>query len=445
MIAWLPTGLAVVGLAQAVVGWRLVARFASPSSAGSTQHNNVMAGLDPATHAVRQPLVAPERYGPKAHCPVMRSRVGGRIKSGHDGFSLLDADPDADGDAPGDDDAITILKPLHGSEPLLEQALATLCVQDCSNYQIVFGVQDPADPAAAIVRRLQARFPDRDIALVVDPRQHGPNRKVGNLINMLPAARHPILAIADSDLHVQPDYLTRLCEALAEPGVGLVCTLYAGLPATNCLAARLGATQITHSFLPGALLARALGRQDCLGATMVLRRETLDRIGGLRALVDHLADDNALGRLVHGLGLAVRLAHTVPATTVPETTLRALLRHELRWARTIRALAPVPFAASVLQYPLAWALLAVMLSAGAAWSVALFLAAWLVSAVLARGIDRSLAPLLSGVAFAAPVWLLPLRELMSVAVLIGGFTGSRVDWRGHALDADGPVAVPAPR
>src|SRR5277367_6426415 len=122
--------------------------------------------------------------------------------------------------------------------------------------------------------------------------------------------------------------------------------------------------------LPGVLLARALGRQDCLGTTMALRRDTLARIGGLRALVDHLADDNALGRLVQGLGLKVRLAHTIPATTVPETTLRAL--------------APAPFAASVLQYPLAWALLACVLSGGAIWSLVLFLATWLVRAVLAR-------------------------------------------------------------
>src|SRR5271165_6123742 len=337
---------------------------------------------------------------------------------------------------------ITVLKPLYGAEPLLEEALASLCMQDHPCFQVVFGVADAADPAAAVVRRLQARFPTCDIALVVDGRFHGANRKVGNLINMLPAVRHPILAIADSDLHVQPDYLARLLDALAEPGTGLVTTLYAGLPATDCLAAKLGATQITHSFLPGALLSRALGRQDCLGATMVLSRDTLDRVGGLEVLVDHLADDNALGRLVRGLGLAVRLAGTVPATTVPETTLRALLRHELRWARTIRALAPAPFAASVLQYPLVWAALAILLSAAAFWSLWLFAAAWLARAVLARGIDRSLASLLPGVAFTAPVWLLPLRELMSVVVLVGGFTGRRVDWRGYAMDADGPVAVP---
>jgi ceramide glucosyltransferase len=383
---------------------------------------------------------------------------------------------------------ITILKPLHGDEPLLEQALASVCTQDYPEYQVVFGVGDAADPALPVVARLRARFPACDIAVVVDPTRHGANGKVGNLINMLPRAKHSVLAIADSDLHAQPDYLARLAETLAEPGTGLVTTLYTGLPAANRLPQLLGATQITHCFLPGALLARAMGRQDCLGATMVLRRATLDRIGGLQALVEHLADDQVLGRRVAGLGLAVRLAATVPATTVPEARLRDLLRHELRWARTIRALEPGPFAASVLQYPLFWALLAVLLSGGAAWSFGVFFIAWVGRALAAISVDRALEPLLAGVsppplaglggkadqgwgvgeppsqsrrpddlrledganladaapqglAFPCPVWLLPLRDLISVGVMLASYAGRRVEWRGHPMTADTPGRV----
>ncbi len=373
---------------------------------------------------------------------------------------------------------ITVLKPLHGNEPLLVEALTTLCTQKYPGWQIVFGVQDAADPAAAVVRQLQTRFPARDIALVVDPTLHGPNRKVGNLINMLPAARHDILVIADSDVHVRPDYLERLVATLQQPGVGLVTTLYAGLPATPAdptqaelrqssqgrstasapptrpaLAARLGATQITHGFLPGAVLARAIGRQDCLGATMVLRRQDLDRIGGFQALVNHLADDNVLGRRIAALGLRVALADTVPLTTVPETTIRALFRHELRWARTIRALEPAGFAASTLQYPLAWAMLAILLANGALWSAGAFFAAWILRALAALSVDRALAPLWSpkptsdrpqgsidvaGLAFACPVGLLPLRDILSIAVMLTSYAGRQVDWRGHGLHADTP-------
>jgi ceramide glucosyltransferase len=337
---------------------------------------------------------------------------------------------------------VTVLKPLHGDEPALEQALESLCRQHYPVYQVVFGVQDPGDPAAAVVRRLQSRYPSRELALVVDATRHGRNHKVGNLINMLPAARHDVLVIADSDLHVQPDYLERLVAAMEPPGVGLVTTLYAGLPIERRIPPMLGASQITHGFLPGALLARAMGRQDCLGATMALRRDTLRRIGGFAALVDHLADDNVLGRLVQSAGLSVALADTVPLTTVPERRIADLFRHELRWARTIRQLAPLPFAASVLEYPIVWALLAVALAPGVPWSWLCLGVAWAVRAGAALGVDRALSAR-TGRLPSPWLWLLPVRELMSVAVMIASYAGLQVEWRGYRLQADRPARVAA--
>lgn len=344
--------------------------------------------------------------------------------------------------APGGADdpwpAVTILKPLHGDEPMLEEALASFCDQRYPRFQIVFGVQDAADPALAVVRRLQARFPGCDIDLVMDDTPHGPNRKIGNLINMFPRARHDVLVIADSDVHVAPDYLERIVAALHVPGTGLVTTLYSGLPAQPGLPSALGATQINHVFLPGALLARGLGRQDCLGATMALRRKTLLAIGGLRALADHVADDAVLGRLIGDQGLAIRLAATVPATTVPERQLHALFHHELRWARTIQSLVPVGFAFSILQFPIFWAALSVGLSAGEEWAVGLFVLSWAARAGIARGIDRSL-----GLATSAPVWLLPLRDLMSVFVILASYRGDQVKWRGEVMRVDRSRYAPA--
>ena len=337
---------------------------------------------------------------------------------------------------------ITVLKPLHGQEPLLAEALATLCEQDYpAGYQIVCGVGDTADAAIPVVRALQDRYPDCDIELVVDATRHGTNPKIGNLINMLPIARHDILVIADSDVHARPDYLRRLADALVEPAVGLVTTLYTGLPAFRSVASLLGTTQITHGFLPGALLGRALGRHDCLGATMCLRRETLSRIGGFSMLRDHLADDNVLGRLVQAAGLDVVLARTAVATTVPERRLAALWRHELRWARTIRALEPVGFAASILQYPLFWALLAVIASGAAVWTWGLVAVVWTIRALAVTGIDRALRGMLGGLAFRSPVWLLPLRDLLSVAEWIASYAGRQVDWRGLTIEADTPFRL----
>ena len=328
---------------------------------------------------------------------------------------------------------VTVLKPLHGDEPLLERALASFFVQEYPVFQLVFGVQDRADPALAVLDRLRARFPHVPVSVVVDPTPHGANRKVANLINMLPEARHDVLVIADSDMHVAPDYLDRLAAALAQPGAGLVTTLYSGLPAEDTLPARLGTSYINHAFLPGALLARALGRQDCLGATMALTRGTLQLVGGLQALANHLADDAVLGRLVLAHGMRVVLAGTVPATTVPEAQLPTLFQHELRWARTIKALVPIEFALSAIQFPLFWAALAVGLSGAAQWTVAVFAIAWLLRGVFGLGVDRAL-----GLAPAAPFWLLPLRDTMSVTVILASYRTRQVSWRGQVLRATAP-------
>ncbi len=335
--------------------------------------------------------------------------------------------------APSARPPVTVLKPLHGEEPLLEQALASFCAQAYPDMQIVFGLQEAADPALHVLRRLRQRFPALDMEIVVDGTPHGANRKIANLINMFPSAKHDTLVIADSDIHAPPGYLDQLVAALERPGVGLVTTLYSGHSASPSLAGLLGAAQINHAFLPGALLARVMGRQDCLGATMALTRATLLQAGGLEALSPHLADDAVLGRLVMSHGQRVALAATIPSTTVPELQVPALFEHELRWARTIQSLVPVEFALSVVQYPLFWAALTLGLSGGDPWAWVAFSAAWALRGIIAHGIDRSL-----GVASGLAIWWMPLRDLLSVTVLIASYRTNRVAWRGQVLRATPP-------
>ena len=336
---------------------------------------------------------------------------------------------------------VTILKPVCGDEPWLEEAIASFCVQAYPRFQLVIGAQDPDDPALTVARRLQTRFPQCDIRIVADFTQHGSNRKIANLMNMLPLAKHDLLVFADSDLHVKPDYLLRIVTALQQPRTGLVTTINRAVPAVDGIPALLGAMHLSHSLLPGALLARALGRQDCLGCTMALRRETLEQAGGLAGLVKHLADDNVLGQKVRRLGLSVRLAATVPVVTVQEQTFRALWQHELRWARTIRALVPVAFAASALQFPLFWGLLAIVLSGAAAWAITGFAAAWVIRGAAVRAIDWTFQDRLAREAKPFPLWLLPARDILSVLEIVVSHWSNEVVWRGHTLHAD--VGEPA--
>jgi ceramide glucosyltransferase len=332
---------------------------------------------------------------------------------------------------------ITVLRPMCGIEPLLEQALISCFTIDYPDYQIVFGIQDPLDPALAVLERVRARYPERDVAVVIDGTPHGQNRKVANLINMLPSAKHEIVVISDSDIHAPSDYLDSLVGELQKPGTGMVCSLYTGLPGVSGLFERLGALQITHAFLPGVLMSRLMGRQDCLGSTVMMTRDILARTGGFEALADLLAEDNALGRKVLDLGLDIRLSHAVAAATVPENTMQDLWRHETRWTRTIRGLAPYALAASTLQYPLFWALLAVLCSGADGWSALLFLFCWLARVVAAGGIEALLRPRMRGLMPPAPVWIYPLRDVLSVTEIVATYGIDNVVWRGHKIYANG--------
>jgi ceramide glucosyltransferase len=164
---------------------------------------------------------------------------------------------------------------------------------------------------------------------------------------------------------------------------------------------------------------------------MALTKAMLASVGGLPAVANNLADDQVLGRLVRAKGYALTLAQVIPATTVPEADFKALFRHELRWARTIKALVPVPYAASVLQISLFWALLAVMAAGAESWAWALFLAVLLVRYALARRIDKIL-----GLAKAGEAWLFLLRDICAAIIYIASFCGNTVDWRGQTMTAD---------
>jgi ceramide glucosyltransferase len=332
---------------------------------------------------------------------------------------------------------VTILKPLYGAEPGLYENLRSAAEQDYPVHQLVLGVADPRDGAVPIVRALMDDLPDSDIALVVEPLAHGSNAKVSNLLNMLPAARHDILVIADSDIRVARDYLAAVTAPLGAPGVGIVTCLYRGL-SSGGLWSDLGALYVNFGFLPAALLAEALGAGDgCFGATIALRREVLERCGGFARLRDDLADDYRIGEAVRGLGLRIVLSRHLVETRVWEPAFGDLWRHELRWARTMRSLAPLGYAGSILMHAVALALIAAAASRFALTSCAFVaiscLLRWASARLMAGALGLSTARL----------WLLPVRDLLFFAVFLASFLGRGVVWRDRAfrVEASGRLKV----
>src|SRR5580658_2035819 len=193
---------------------------------------------------------------------------------------------------------VTVLKPLCGDEPGLYENLRSFCRQNHPEYQIVFGVRDPTDPALAVVERLIAEFPLLPINVVVNPQQHGSNCKVSNLMNMTVLAHHDVLAISDSDTFVGCDYLATVTAPLLDHGVGLVTCLYLGVP-TRGIWSRLSSMYINEWYAPSVLLAWLFGYRSYVSRqTLCLRQDTLNAIGDLQATANHLAENYRLGELV---------------------------------------------------------------------------------------------------------------------------------------------------
>src|SRR5208283_2799642 len=194
---------------------------------------------------------------------------------------------------------VSILKPLKGVDPEIWESFCSHAEQQYPEFEIIFGVSDPADPACEIVKKLQAKYPACPIKLIVCDRILGTNVKVSTLVQMVPEARHEILLVNDSDIRVAPDYLRRVVLPLNDPTIGLVTCLYRGV-AAKTLGSRLEALGIGTDFVPGVLSARFLekGLHFGLGSTLAFRRRDLEAIGGFEALIDYLADDYELGRRI---------------------------------------------------------------------------------------------------------------------------------------------------
>jgi ceramide glucosyltransferase len=333
---------------------------------------------------------------------------------------------------------VSVLKPLCGAEPGLYEHLRSFCRQDYPEFQVVFGVRDEADPAFSVAERLREEFPSLPIDIVVNPRQHGSNYKTSNLINMLARTRHDVLVMADSDVFVGPDYLQAVTAPLMDHDVGLVTCIYRDMP-TSRMWSRLGAMYINEWYVPSVLLAWLFGHQGyASGQTLCLRRDTLQAIGGLRAISSHLAEDYRLGELIRGLGQRIVLSRYVVMGQHHEQDLDSLTRHELRWMRTLRALRPRSFRLMFLTFTLPLASLGLILTRAesslstAGWILCgIAIAARLVLHLLHRvGGDRPLF---------CDLWLLPVRDLLMCWVWCRSFMNSHITWRGVQFEvgADG--------
>jgi ceramide glucosyltransferase len=343
--------------------------------------------------------------------------------------------------------AVSVLKPIRGTDPELADNLRSWLTQDYrAPVQILFGVHTPEDPACDVIRRVIGEFPGADTTLVVCAARPGPNGKVCTLAQLEGLIRHDLVVVSDADVRVPPDLLGQLVTPMADPRIGLVNCFYR-MTHLSTAALRWEAVAVNADFWSQVLQARTLKPQDfALGAAMVLRRTDLTAIGGFISLVEHLADDYHLGRGIAGLGRRIELCPVVVECWDPPAGWAAVWTHQIRWARTIRVCQPLPYFASILANGSLWAVLWIGMALHShlpGWPGLLLLGGrWILAGLLFRRMQ------LPHPVFPAPGWVW-IRDLMGVGIWAGSFLGDTVRWRGDLfrVGTDGrltPVPVKNP-
>jgi len=327
---------------------------------------------------------------------------------------------------------VTVLKPLKGRGVELYQNLASFCRQDYPDYEIVCGVEDPADPALAVVRQVRHDFPDVRIVVAVD-RAPGANRKIANLRHMMRHARHDVLVLSDGDIRVRPDYLRTLvaplADPVADPVVGLTTCLYRGVAPSGAPAV-LESLFVNTDFTPMVMVAQLVEPFEyAFGASIAITRKALEDVGGFAAIADHLADDFELGGRVARTGYRLVLVPYVVDTVLDSATFRDVWRHQLRWARTYRVCRPVSWFCTIVTHATLWGTASLVVTGGTT-------AGWIActGAVGARLVGLAgILHLLADRETLRRLWLVPLKDLATTLLWGAAFLGRRVSWSGQVL------------
>jgi ceramide glucosyltransferase len=335
---------------------------------------------------------------------------------------------------------ISILKPVYGLDRETYLNYASLCAQDYPDYEILFCVSDELDPAIPVIAKLASDFPQRRINLLIGSETLGVSDKVNKLCRMVREAQHEILAVSDSDVRVEPEYLRAIAAPFRDPAVGAVTCLYRGLT-DGSLAANLEAIGNSTDFTAGVLVAWLFAPVNfMLGATMATTKTRLAEIGGFESLVDHFSDDYELGNRIGARGHRVELSAFPVSIVYPQQTLADAFRHQLRWNVSIRFSRPAGHLGLIFTQALPLTLLAAIFAPSAAWAISL-----LVGYLLLRGVSAWVVGVygMRDAGVRRHMELLPLRDAFAFIVWVASFFPQRIHWRGREFYVRDKRLVPA--
>jgi ceramide glucosyltransferase len=325
---------------------------------------------------------------------------------------------------------VSILKPLAGADDDLPENLRTFAALDYPNFEILFGVASIGDSAYAVAHAFLAAHPQIDAQVIVTEPDAALNPKVAQLMGLEARASGHVLVVSDSNVRVEPGYLTSLVDVLSASGCGIVSSIIRGA-GERTLGAALENLQIGAYTSPGVVSSTLLaGRAITVGKSLAIRRDALAAVGGFAGFGGVLAEDHVLGRAMHEAGYSVGLCLAPVSNWNVAFSLKQTMARHLRWAKLRRSMHPTGYCFEPLVCPIAVATLSFFLypCEGSAWIMAIAMLTQATGAVhMMKLMNRG-----------QPRWYWgPLelgRSYVTLFCWAAAFTGGRVQWRGNTFE-----------
>ncbi len=348
-------------------------------------------------------------------------------------------------EAPGESELpfVSLMKPLHGMEPQLEENIESFFTQDYPQYEILFAVDTEEDAAIAVARRVMARHPERPARIIVNGNPPWPNPPAYSFSRMVEVAKSNLLVTSDSDVVVERNYLREVVPPLLREKTGMLTCVYRGLNRGGFWSL-MDAIGMSVEMTAGVVIANWMeGMKFGLGPTIVVRRDALDAIGGYRRVGEYFSNDFVIGNFIEAAGFHIELSRHVITHVVPPMSFKKMWQRQVRWAAGTRRSRPMGHLGTGLVFAVPYGLMAL----AAAWMLGH--PAWGAVALAWTLANRMIEAELVGwgvvrdrVCLTQP-WLYAVRDLLGFIVWCASYMPGRITWRAGLFELmdDGRVRM----
>lgn len=326
---------------------------------------------------------------------------------------------------------VDVIVPARDEAQTIGPVIASLLAQD---YRGKFRITLIDDGSTDATTSLAGTAPNLTV-ICAQPKPAGWSGKLWALDQGVVVSTAPVLLFADADIVHEPGHLSSLVARLLRPPVQMVSEMVR----LNCtsVAERTLVPAFVYFFqmlYPFARVNDPLSRvAAAAGGTVLIRREALERVGGIAAIKAALIDDVALSKAVKANG-PIYLGHSGLAASIrPYADFPALWRMISRSAFTQLRHSAVLLVLSLAALTLIWLVPVWEVLFGRGWERAAGLTACLLAAI-------SYTPTLARYG-RSPLWALALPPiaLFYMAATVGSalqfWFGRGASWKNRVYDA----------